>query len=54
MSRRLAFYDFDGTLVELAERPDAVVSTSFARADVPALETALSEAIARIRAAAVR
>jgi ATP-dependent exoDNAse (exonuclease V) beta subunit len=32
------------------ERPDAVVSTSFARADVPALEAALSEAIARIRA----
>jgi len=32
------------------ERPDAVVSTAFARADVPALETALSEAIARIRA----
>ncbi|NUT54717.1 MAG: hypothetical protein HOQ03_01870, partial [Thermoleophilia bacterium] len=34
------------------ERPDAVVSTSFARADVPALEAELSEAIGRIRAGA--
>ena len=32
------------------ERPDAVVSTTFARADVPALEAELSEAIGRIRA----
>ena len=32
------------------ERPDAVVSTAFERADVPALEAELSEAIARIRA----
>ena len=32
------------------ERPDAVVSTTFARADVPALEAELSEAIARINA----
>ena len=32
------------------ERPDAVVSTTFARADTRALEAELSEAIARIRA----
>ncbi|HEY8103150.1 MAG TPA: 3'-5' exonuclease, partial [Gaiellaceae bacterium] len=32
------------------ERPDAVVSTTFARTDVPALEAELSEAIGRIRA----
>ena len=32
------------------ERPDAVVSTSFVRADVPELEAELSEAIGRIRA----
>ena len=32
------------------ERPDAVVSTTFARADVPALEAELSAAIGRIRA----
>ena len=32
------------------ERPDAVVSTTFARAEVPALEAELSEAIGRIRA----
>jgi ATP-dependent exoDNAse (exonuclease V) beta subunit len=32
------------------ERPDAVVSTTFARADTPALEAELSEAIGRIRA----
>jgi ATP-dependent exoDNAse (exonuclease V) beta subunit len=32
------------------ERPDAVVSTTFGRADVPALEAELSAAIARIRA----
>ena len=32
------------------ERPDAVVSTSFTRADVPALEAELSLAIARIQA----
>ncbi|MDQ3067539.1 MAG: UvrD-helicase domain-containing protein [Actinomycetota bacterium] len=32
------------------ERPDAVVSTSFTRADVPALEEELSDAIGRIRA----
>ena len=32
------------------ERPDAVVSTTFARADVPLLEAELSEAIGRIRA----
>src|SRR5262249_12949426 len=32
------------------ERPDAVVSTSFARADVPALEAELSDAIRRINA----
>ena len=31
------------------ERPDAVVSTTFARADMPALEAELSEAIGRIR-----
>ena len=33
------------------ERPDAVVSRTFARADVPALEAELSEAIGRIRRA---
>jgi ATP-dependent exoDNAse (exonuclease V) beta subunit len=32
------------------ERPDAVVSTTFARTDVPVLEAELSEAIGRIRA----
>ena len=32
------------------ERPDAVVSTAFARPDVPALEAELSEAIGRINA----
>ncbi len=32
------------------ERPDAVVSKTFARADVPELEAELSEAISRIRA----
>ena len=32
------------------ERPDAVVSTTFARVDVPLLEAELSEAIGRIRA----
>jgi hypothetical protein len=32
------------------ERPDAVVATTFARADVPALEVELSEAVARIQA----
>ena len=32
------------------ERPDAVVSKTFARADVPELEAELSEAIGRIRA----
>ena len=32
------------------ERPDAVVSTTFARSDVPELEVELSEAIGRIRA----
>jgi hypothetical protein len=31
------------------ERPDAVVSSSFARAEVPALEAELSDAIGRIR-----
>jgi ATP-dependent helicase/nuclease subunit A len=36
------------------ERPVAVVSTVFARADVPALEAELSEAIARIRAGEFR
>ena len=34
------------------EHPDTVVSTSFTREDVPALETELSEAIGRIRAGA--
>jgi hypothetical protein len=33
-----------------SERPDAVVSTTFAVGDVPGLETELSEAIARINA----
>src|SRR5581483_9728496 len=32
------------------ERPDAVVTTTFAREEMPALEAELSEAIARIRA----
>ena len=32
------------------ERPDTVVATGFARADVPALEAELSEAIATIQA----
>ena len=36
------------------ERPDAVVSRTFARADVPELEAELSEAIARIRAGEFR
>ena len=36
------------------ERPDAVVSTSFVREDVPALETELSAAIARIQAGEFR
>ena len=36
------------------ERPDAVVSTRFARADAPALEGELSEAIARIQAGEFR
>jgi ATP-dependent helicase/nuclease subunit A len=36
------------------ERPDAVVSTGFVRADIPALEVELSEAIARIRAGEFR
>ncbi len=36
------------------ERADAVVSTEFVRADVPALEAELSEAIARIRAGEFR
>jgi ATP-dependent helicase/nuclease subunit A len=35
---------------DFLERPDAVVSTSFVREDVPALETELSAAIARIQA----
>ena len=34
---------------QFLERPDAVVSTSFARADIPELEAELSGAIARIR-----
>jgi len=36
------------------ERPDAVVSSLFGRADVPALEAELSAAIARIRAGEFR
>jgi hypothetical protein len=36
------------------ERPDAVVPAIFVRADVPALEAELSEAIARIRAGEFR
>ena len=36
------------------ERPDAVVTTRFTRADVPALEAELSEAVARIHAADFR
>ena len=36
------------------ERPDAVVSTTFARADTAALEAELSEAIGRIRAGEFR
>jgi ATP-dependent helicase/nuclease subunit A len=36
------------------ERPDAVVATTFACADVPALEAELSEAIARIHAGVFR
>ena len=36
------------------ERPDAVVSRTFARAEVPELEAGLSEAIARIDAADFR
>jgi hypothetical protein len=36
------------------ERPDAVVSTSFAREDAPALETELSAAIDRIQAGEFR
>jgi ATP-dependent helicase/nuclease subunit A len=36
------------------ERPDAVVSASFARSDVPALESELSDAIARIQAGEFR
>ncbi|MBA3347296.1 MAG: PD-(D/E)XK nuclease family protein, partial [Actinobacteria bacterium] len=36
------------------ERADAVVSTAFVRADVPALEAELSEAVARIRAGEFR
>jgi hypothetical protein len=36
------------------ERPDAVVTTRFARDDVPALEAELSEAIARIQAGEFR
>jgi PD-(D/E)XK nuclease superfamily len=35
-------------------RPDAVVSTTFERAEVPTLEAELSEAIARIRAGQFR
>jgi ATP-dependent helicase/nuclease subunit A len=37
-------------LYQFLERPDAPVTTTFARADVPALEGELSEAIARIQA----
>ena len=37
-------------LYAFLERPDAVVTTTFTRAEVPALEAELSEAIARIRA----
>jgi ATP-dependent exoDNAse (exonuclease V) beta subunit len=36
------------------ERPEAVVSTTFVRAELPALEAELSEAIARIRAGEFR
>jgi ATP-dependent helicase/nuclease subunit A len=36
------------------ERPDAVVSTTYERAELPALEAELSEAIARIRAGEFR
>jgi hypothetical protein len=36
------------------ERPDAVVATTFARAELPALEAELSQAIARIRAGEFR
>jgi ATP-dependent helicase/nuclease subunit A len=36
------------------ERPDAVVSRTFARAEVPELEAELSDAIARIRAGEFR
>jgi ATP-dependent helicase/nuclease subunit A len=39
---------------QFLERPDAVVSTTFARAEVPMLEAELSEAIARIRAGEFR
>jgi len=35
---------------QFLERPDAVVSTTFRRAELPALEAELSEAIARVRA----
>jgi ATP-dependent helicase/nuclease subunit A len=35
---------------QFLERPDAVVSTTFERAELPALESELSEAIGRIRA----
>jgi ATP-dependent helicase/nuclease subunit A len=35
---------------QFLERPDAVVSTTYERAEVPLLETELSQAIARIRA----
>ena len=36
------------------ERPDAVVSTTYERSQLPALEAELSEAIARIRAGEFR
>jgi ATP-dependent helicase/nuclease subunit A len=39
---------------QFLERPDAVVSTTFERAEVPTLEAELSEAIARIRAGQFR
>jgi ATP-dependent exoDNAse (exonuclease V) beta subunit len=39
---------------QFLQRPDAVVSTSFARSEVPALEAELSAAIARIQAGEFR
>ena len=39
---------------QFLERPDAVVSTTFRRSELPALEAELSEAIARLRAGEFR